>query len=146
MQSVKRSLVGIRTDSTSSPSGNRQRCLTVPSEERDTVSVVGSKRENAASSASRSATGRLVECLPLGHGKIGHPGDCGDTFFEHPFLDLLYSVGGLAPGREMLSQGGLGLVGRKAEEIRFRGEHGACPSGQSRPLGWESPWDGSQER
>ncbi len=60
MQSVSRVEVGISTDSISSPSARRHRCLAVPSTERDTLAGSGAVKANAASSASRSARGRSV--------------------------------------------------------------------------------------
>ena len=55
MQRVSRSVAGIRTDSTSSPSASLQRCLTVPSEERDTVSATASSSAKALMRAERSS-------------------------------------------------------------------------------------------
>jgi hypothetical protein len=60
MQSVSRFGVGMRTDSMSSPSASRQRCLAVPSLEREIFSGSSHVSENRSSSAARSAAGRSV--------------------------------------------------------------------------------------
>ena len=59
-QSVRRSRVGMSTDSTRSPSSSRHRCFTVPSFERATKSGSIGVSEKTASSASRRPAGRFV--------------------------------------------------------------------------------------
>ena len=70
MHRVRRVLVGIRTDSTFSPSGRLQRYLRVPSEEVCTTSVVRRWRGNSVSSRWRSGTGSSVAALQLAAGVI----------------------------------------------------------------------------